>query len=136
VSSRALSTVTQRVCACGCNGVFRPTFPGSQFKRGHKPKKAAPAGAPIPPAEAERACLNYRLALQDAEKELRSVVDTIDSIDDEIEKHRDEIWRLQELKDGATARHAQMVAISDGLKAVLAAGPKVQVLREHPLRQA
>lgn len=123
----SISHLVYRTCACDCGRQFVPSpkRPGQVYIWGHKPKNAK---APPPPkpqavvAAKERSRLDYRIALQTAERDQLRLADEIDAIDNAIAAARVNIRLLDVNKENATARHLTVTAAIECLKALATDG--------------
>lgn len=110
-----------RTCACGCGRTFTPprTRPAQVYLFGHKKHAGIGRQAAITPKiedhEPSRRALNYRMALDSAERELRTLDAEIERLDDEAEAARKVVAGLLEQKDRLVERHAAVTAAIEGL---------------------
>ena len=82
-----------------------------RHKRALAPKPAAPAK----PNEKAREILNYRIALDTAEKQAKRLSDEIDAIDNQVDLMRRQIDDLMTRKDRLTEEHAN----AEGVRVLL-----------------
>jgi hypothetical protein len=115
----------QRVCKCGCGKLFPVPAcrPGTHYSFGHKPKRAGgAAGAALESlgrSGKERRVLDYRIALQTARAELKTLAIEIDERDDLIATARENLRRLEAEKESATDRHLTVATSIDILEALI-----------------
>lgn len=107
----ATASLVRRICKCGCGQQFSPNLkrPGQQYLYVHKPKAVAVSVDTARAApETRRRVLNYRLALDSAERELPEVEAEIEKLDDQAAELRQQIDVLLARKDVLVQRHLQL----------------------------
>lgn len=123
-----MSAVLSRLCKGGCGQTFTPpaSRPGQEYVHGHKggcDPGARRAAKPVHLAgartEAERHTLNYRLALQSAERESADIAKQIDQVDDEIEALLKELRARDAKKEQLTEKHLTVSTTAETLRMLI-----------------
>lgn len=141
-----MSAVLSRLCKGGCGATFTPpaSRPGQEYVHGHKNgcdkerrRVAKPAqAASTASAEEDRHALNYKFALQSAERHAADLATRIDHVDDEIERLLQDLRALDRHKEMLTEKHLTVSTTAETLR-ILVEGKSiarevaaVEVMRE------
>lgn len=106
-------------CSENCKTLFVPTSAAQKYAPGHNTPKPPKPKVDKPKINREEPIINYRIALDTAEKELVALDKEIEDADNEMEGFRAGIASMQMVKDAAVVRHERVVATIEVLKNLL-----------------
>ena len=125
-------TIVTRQCACGCEKTFEVPGkrPGRRYAYGHKPKAGSGAARTEQQMLAEHAAksftdagkrrvLNYRMALDSAQRELDLVTAEIENVDEQMERLRMQLSNCDGFKAACVDRHAALRGTVEYLQALI-----------------
>lgn len=121
-----MSAVLSRLCKGGCGATFTPpaSRPGQEYVHGHKNGCGKERRRVVKPAQAataargeeDRHALNYKFALQSAERQAEDLATQIDHVDDEIERLHEDLRALVRHKEMLTEKHLTVSRTAETLR--------------------